>query len=68
MNIELNGRRLELAASTTIAELVERTGIAPATRGVAVALDGEVVPRSSWNETRVEPGQKVEVLEAMQGG
>jgi sulfur carrier protein len=68
MKVELNGRVLEIAEHATVAELVAETGARPDGRGVAVALDGEVVPRSAWAEIRVAAGQKVEVLEAMQGG
>jgi sulfur carrier protein len=35
---------------------------------VAVALDGEVVPRAAWSTTRLGDGQQVEVLQAVQGG
>jgi sulfur carrier protein len=45
---------------------VEVTG-AP-DRGVAVAVDGEVVPRGQWTSTELREGQKVEVLQAVQGG
>ena len=37
-------------------------------RGVAVALDGEVVPRGEWATTEVREGQELEVLHAVQGG
>ena len=37
-------------------------------RGVAVAVDGEVVPRGEWRRTRLREGQQVEVLRAVQGG
>jgi len=64
--IELNGERTEVADGTTVAELVERLD-APS-RGVAVALDAEVVPRSAWDATPVRDGARVEVLTAIQGG
>jgi len=35
---------------------------------VAVAVDGEVVPRGEWATTAVRDGQQVEVLRAVQGG
>jgi sulfur carrier protein len=35
---------------------------------VAVAVDGEVVPRSGWEATALADGQRVEVVEAIQGG
>ena len=40
----------------------------PAGAGLAVALDGEVVPRGEWEQTRLAEGQRVEVVAAIQGG
>jgi len=37
-------------------------------RGVAVAVDAEVVPRGEWDRTRLAPGARVEVVQAIQGG
>lgn len=42
--------------------------VAPGARGVAVALDGEVVTRSRWSETELRDGCMVEVVAAIQGG
>ena len=67
MTIELNGERVELDEPATVAAVVERTGGAER-RGVAVAVDGEVVPRSAWEETELSDGQRVEVVGAIQGG
>jgi len=52
----------------TIAELLADLGVEDRARGVAVALDGEVIPRAEWGERRVNEGQRVEALSAMQGG
>ena len=43
-------------------------GVEPRARGVAVAVNGEVVPRSAWEARRVADGDRVEALTAMQGG
>jgi sulfur carrier protein len=64
--IVVNGERCELAPGTTVAALVSSMGMPP--RGVAVALDGEVVRRGDWDEREVPDGARVEVLTAMQGG
>ena len=64
--IVVNGERRELEPGTTVAALVAGMGMAP--RGVAVALDGEVVRRGEWDSREVEDGARVEVLTAMQGG
>jgi len=48
---------------------VPPTGAAgAAAKGIAVALNGEVVPRSAWDVTDLRPGDRVEVLTAAQGG
>jgi sulfur carrier protein len=65
--VTINGERRELGQSATIETAVAAIG-APDGRGVAVALDGEVVPRGEWASTEVRDGQQVEVLHAVQGG
>ena len=62
----VNGEPRELNDGATVDAAVEVTG-APE-RGVAVAVDGEVVPRGQWTNTELREGQKVEVLQAVQGG
>ena len=68
MRIELNGEARDVADGVTIAELVVLTGTDPEARGVAVALGGEVVPRSEWGVIRPAEGDRVEVVAAIQGG
>ena len=67
MNVELNGDLVSLPDGATVATAIEASG-APSQRGVAVALDGDVVPRSEWETTPLADGQSVEVLAAIQGG
>jgi sulfur carrier protein len=66
--ILLNGERSDVRAGETVAVVLARLGLDVDARGVAVAVDGEVVPRASWEEFTVEEGARVEVLTAMQGG
>jgi thiazole synthase len=78
MRIELNGETRELTDAATLADAVReaRGGAGAATppggpdagRGIAAALDGEVVPRGEWEATALREGQSVEVLAAIQGG
>lgn len=68
MRIELNGRGRELDEGASIVDAVVAAAGNPERRGIAVALDGEVVPRGCWAETLLLDGQRVEVLEARQGG
>ncbi len=66
IRLVVNGDDLELAAAVTVAELVDR--VVGGRRGVAVAVGGTVVPRSSWEQTVLADGDTVEVLHAVQGG
>ena len=68
MNLLLNGEPLELPDGATLADAVAASGAPPDRRGVAVAVDGEVVPRSAWQSFTLSEGARVEVLTAMQGG
>ena len=65
--VVVNGERLELAEAT-VAAAVREAGVEHAERGVAVAVDGEVVPRGRWAGTRLTEGQQVEVVRAVGGG
>jgi sulfur carrier protein len=67
--ITVNGKPRELAPGTTVATLLDELEDLPAgRRGVAVAVDAEVVPRAEWSVTEVGDGAAVEVLVAIQGG
>ncbi|MGI8507590.1 MAG: sulfur carrier protein ThiS [Solirubrobacteraceae bacterium] len=68
MIVTLNGERRELAAGATVASVVEQLDVSIGARGVAVALDGEVVTRSRWADTEVGDGALIEVVAAIQGG
>ena len=68
MRIVLNGEPCELAAEARIRDAVAASGAEPQARGVAVALEGEVVPRGRWDDVELAEGQRVEVVQAVQGG
>ncbi|MEX0992785.1 MAG: sulfur carrier protein ThiS [Solirubrobacterales bacterium] len=68
MKVILNGVERELAEGTTVADLVSVEDLPAAGRGVAVAVDAEVVPRGAWEDTELNDGQSVELLAAIQGG
>ena len=65
--ILVNGEPAERDGAT-IAELLSELGVEDRARGVAVAVNGEIVPRASWPALRVGDGDRVEALTAMQGG
>lgn len=66
IDVTVNGEAATLPAGTTIAEIVATRVESP--RGVAVARNLEMVPRSTWADTVVAAGDEVEILTAAQGG
>ena len=66
VQVKLNGEARELPDGATVTEAVaELTNLA---RGVAAAVNGDVVPRGSWAATQLRDGDQVEVVTAVQGG
>lgn len=69
MHIHLNGLPQEINLTEgTLAELLAQSGILPDQKGIAVAVNLEVVPRMQWSETRIEAGDQIEIVHARQGG
>jgi sulfur carrier protein len=68
MKVLLNGTETELAEGATIVAALDALDLPGAGRGVAVAVDAEVVPRGEWQGHELHDGAKVEVLRAIQGG
>jgi len=66
--VQLNGERRELPDGATLADAVQATGVSADGRGVAAAVDGEVVPRGAWELRRLAADDRIEVLQAVQGG
>ena len=66
MTLTVNGQQWELPHGATLADVLSRLTVP--SHGVAVALDGAVVPRASWPGTILRDGAAVEVLTAVQGG
>ena len=64
--VTVNGDPYDLHPGSTVSDLV--AAWCPSPRGVAVAIDSEVVPRSTWESTLVEPGAIVEIVTAAAGG
>jgi sulfur carrier protein len=66
-SIRVNGETEPLAAAT-LAALLEEKAVDIEQKGIAVALNGAVVPRAAWPETTLKPGDAVEIVRARQGG
>jgi sulfur carrier protein len=66
-HIRINGQD-EVLSVATLAALLEEKAVDVAQRGIAVALNGSVVPRSAWAATALKGGDVVEIVRARQGG
>ncbi len=67
IEILVNGEATPVAAAT-LAELLASRSLPAKGRGIAVALNEAVVPRARWPETRLEPGDRVEIVRPIVGG
>jgi sulfur carrier protein len=68
MKVLLNGSEAELNEGATVQTAVDTLDLPASGRGVAVAVDAEVVPRTEWQTHELNDGARVEVLRAIQGG
>lgn len=66
MNVIVNGEPTELDSGATVEAVLAALELPD--RGVAVAVDAEVVPRGEWPAHELNEGARVEVLRAIQGG
>jgi sulfur carrier protein len=57
-----------LVTEWTLLDVLRSRGVEPTTRGVAVAVGDTVIPRSSWAQVRLNDGDRIEVVTAVQGG
>ena len=66
-NIRINGQDEPLVAAT-LAALLEEKAVDTGQRGIAVAVNGAIVPRAAWPHTTLHPGDSIEIVRARQGG
>ncbi len=66
MHVTLNGGSADVVQAVTLAELVPT--ISDRVSGIAVAHNGEVIPRSGWAKVVLSEGDRVDVVTAVQGG
>ena len=65
-SVTVNGAACESSRQKTVADLVEEW--CPSPKGIAVARNGEVVPRSTWADTPLQDGDEIEIVTAAAGG
>jgi sulfur carrier protein len=68
VKLTLNGTDEQLPDGARLADLLTATGHSTTARGIAVARNGEVVPRAEWGTCPLAEGDAVELLVAVQGG
>ena len=67
MKMTVNGEERDCEAAT-LAALCAAEGIDSSRRGVALALNGRVVPRAEWEHVKLQPRDRVEIVRAFAGG
>lgn len=68
MWIIFNGKKTHIPQKIVLSELLKNYQIDPTLGGIAVALNGAVVPRLQWSSTNTNDGDKIDVIQAVQGG
>jgi sulfur carrier protein len=68
MNIYVNGQQRQVDQTSRLLTVLDLPDGGSAPRGVAVALDGTVVPRAQLGQTVLHEGARVEIVTAVQGG
>jgi sulfur carrier protein len=68
MIIHVNGQAREIAPPARLSEVLDLPEGASTQRGIAVAVDGHVIPRSQHASTELTDGARVEIVTAVQGG
>lgn len=66
-DVTINGEMVTVEADD-ILSILDARGIDANKGGVAVALNGEVVPRAEWDQTAINPEDKIEIVHIVRGG
>lgn len=69
IDIVVNGDESRVENGSTLADLLESVNIdVENTRGIAVAVNDEIIRRTDWNKRELNDGDSVELVTARQGG
>ncbi|UCG50677.1 MAG: sulfur carrier protein ThiS [Candidatus Latescibacterota bacterium] len=68
MQLTINGEKKDVDDVRSLEDLLTRLDLSANMKGVAVAVNDTVVPKIHWKTTRLEPGDVIEVIHAVQGG
>jgi sulfur carrier protein len=68
MELTINGKKKDAGDIDTLDELMTGLGYDAASKGMAVAVNGTVIPRGRWKTTSLNAGDSIEIIHAVQGG
>jgi sulfur carrier protein len=68
MKLIVNGKEVEAETDVTLEGLLAVSLQTEAREGIAVAVNGEVIPKGSWSQRSLHAGDNVEIIRAVQGG
>lgn len=68
MNVIINHNQQEITDAASVADALSVINITDAQKGIAVAVNDSVIPRTDWQTHQLQPGDKITVIRATQGG
>ncbi|HUF08191.1 MAG TPA: sulfur carrier protein ThiS [Rhodothermales bacterium] len=68
MRIFVNEKAVEIGGNANLIDVLEKVDVQADRRGIAVAVNDRVVRRADWTDHRVEAGDRIEIIQATQGG
>jgi sulfur carrier protein len=68
MQLKVNGETTDIEHGATLAKLIEHVAKGKIPRGIAAAVNDAVVPRERWEDIKLQEGDTVEIIRAVQGG
>jgi len=68
MDLIINGEKKDSGDVRTLEALMKRLGYTAESKGLAVALNDTVIPKSRWKATSLNNGDTIEIIHAVQGG
>jgi sulfur carrier protein len=68
MELTINGKKKDAGNINTLGDLMTELGYDTTSKGMAVAVNDVVIPKSRWNSTTLNPDDTIEIIHAVQGG
>ena len=68
MKIKINGENKVLVSGLKLSELIKAELNTDEPKGIAVALNFNIIPKQKWDETELKENDEIEIVRAVQGG